>query len=188
MRLSIYAVVAMTLVFGATSLGAAPFGAFSDWDARQAFVEELWTHGDIVGFVSEQRGVAMLVAGSEEVVFSQNPDVDWSILAIQIVATSNDLAFLVADIEPMPGDKQTFVHAQCQQRASPCDPNCVAAGTGSKKEEPVLFLVYGVCERIPEVSTSCTQTYKKVCTKKTYSKPACKGTVSSSDINAWNCK
>lgn len=168
------------------TLSGAVFAQDEDQDSRQAFVDEMWTHGDVVGFISTEREIAMLVEGQEDVVARHHPDLDLSALLIQYFASSNDLAFAVATIEPKPGDTATYVKSECQRRTKPCV-GCTNVGTGSKKEVAVAA-DYGVCERIEEVTTSCKTTFKKVCTLYTYTEPNCAGASTTSDVNGWNCK
>ncbi|HSF41190.1 MAG TPA: hypothetical protein VLT87_15440 [Thermoanaerobaculia bacterium] len=168
------------------AFSGAAFAQDEDSDFRQAFVDEMWTHGDVVGFISTEREIAMIVMGHEGTVARHHPDLDFSTLLIQHFATSTELAFAVATIEPMPGDTATYVKSECQRRTKPCA-GCTNVGTGSKKEVAV-GADYGVCERIEEVTTSCKTTFKKVCTLYTYTEPNCPGSGTTSDVNGWNCK
>lgn len=170
------------------AFSGAAFAQDEDRDPRQAFVDEMWTHGDVVGFISTDRETAMLVKGYEDVVARHHPGLDFAALLIQYFGSSSELAFAIATVEPMPGDTATYVHSECQRRASPCATGCVNEGTGSKKEVAIFGLVYGVCERIPEVSTTCKTTFKKVCNRYSYTVPNCPGAGTQSDVNAWNCK
>lgn len=160
-----------------------------DAEPGDPFLAELWAHGDIVGYVSSEAGYAFIVQEFEHVVYEQNPDIDFTFMAINYVATSDELAMMAADIDPMPGDTRTYVHAECQRRAFPCDENCVPTPDGKFTKQRKASGFYGQCERIPEISGSCKETYKAVCYQEIHKDSACApGNSGSTPINGWNCK